>query len=124
MMHMSVWFTIGKGLRLDVQDTHELQSVQGLHDRLFDSHGRRIPDCSCENCIKVGCCTTSTSLWDTDKILIVQLLIFRYDPMNNRIRKLIPNLRIIWKIKYGILWYESPNASSAHYTCLFRVKDK
>ena len=53
---------IGKGLRLDVQDTHELQSVQGLHDRLFDSHGRRIPDCSCENCIKVGCCTTSTSL--------------------------------------------------------------
>ena len=74
---------ISQDSRLDIQDTNELQSVQSLRHRLFDSHGRGIPDCCCENCIKDGFCTISTSVSDIDKFLIVQLLIFRYDPMNN-----------------------------------------
>ena len=41
-------------LRLDVEDTNELKSVQGLLDRLFDSNGWRIPDSCCENFNKVG----------------------------------------------------------------------
>ena len=105
---------ISQDSRLDIQDTIELQSVQSLRHRLFDSHGRGIPDCCCENCIKDGFCTISTSVSDIGKFLIVQLPIFRYDPMNNRIRELIPNLRITWKKVtlseklniHGIIWYQ------------------
>ena len=39
-----------KDLDLDDEDTHKLQSVQGLHDRRFDSNGWRIHDCYCGNC--------------------------------------------------------------------------
>lgn len=105
---------ISQDSRLDIQDTNELQSVQSLRHRLFDSHGRGIPDCCCENCIKDGFRTISTSVSDIGKFLIVQLPIFRYDPMNNRIRELIPNLRITWKKVtlseklniHGIIWYQ------------------
>ena len=61
-----------KYLRLDVDDTNKPQSVQGLLDNLFNSHGWRIPDCSCE---KFDFCTHLVQFQG----LIFQLVIFEYD---------------------------------------------
>ena len=54
----------------------------------------RIPDYCCENCNKVHVCTTSSPVSNIVEMLMVQLVIFRYDPINNRSRNLIPNLKI------------------------------
>ena len=51
--------------------------------------------------------------------------------MNNRNRKLIPNLKIEGTIVLfkklnilGIIWHQRANAISGHYTCTFKVIDK
>ena len=109
---------ISQGIRLDVEHIDELQSLQGLLDWLFDSHDWRIPDYQCESCNKVGFCTTSISASNIVEVLIVQLEIFRYT-MNNRSRKLIPNLRIVDTVTLfeklniqGIMWHHGPNITS------------
>ena len=105
--------------------------MQGLLDSLVNSHGWRIPDYQCEICNKVGFCATSTSVSNIAKILIGQLAIFRYDPMNNRSRELIPNLMIDDTVTlfvklsiHGIIWHHGPNVSSGHYTGTFKVNGK
>lgn len=79
---------------MDVEDTLELQSAQGLLYRFLNSHGWRMADHCCEHCNMFGFCTTSISVSNIVEMLIVQLVIFRYDPMNNWSRKHIPNLKI------------------------------
>ena len=60
--------------------------------------------------------------------MIVHLVIFRYDPMNNGSRKLISNLKmddtvILFEKStiHGIVWDQGPDASSVHHTCFFKV---
>ena len=73
-----------QNLRLDVQDTNKFHSVQGLLGRLLNSYGQRIPDYCCEKFNKI-------IVSNIAEIVIVQLVIFRHR-INNRSRKLIPNL--------------------------------
>ena len=72
--------------------------MQCLRERCFNFDSQRISGYCCGNCNKVGFCTTSSSVSGIVEILIVQLVIF-YDPMNNRSRKLIPNLKVDGTLK-------------------------
>ena len=116
----------------DVEETNKLQSGQELLYRLFDFYGPKISDDCCENCNKVDFCTTSGSVSNNTEILTVQKEWSRYDPMNSRIRKLIPNLKIEDTIAFehysknihGIIWHQEANAIRGHYTCTFKVNGK
>ena len=72
-----------------------------------------MPDYCCENCNQVGFCSISSSASNIAKIFVLQLVLFRYDPMNNRSRKLMPNLKINDTVTCeGIIQYQGPNACS------------
>ena len=103
----------------------------GLLDTVFDSHSQRVQDYCCENCGNVGFCTTFSSVSSIAERLIMQLVIFRYNPMNKRSRKRIPNIKtdnmvtLFKKLNnLSIQWNQGPSTRYGHYTCMFKVNDK
>ena len=90
-------------LILDGEDAGELQSVQDLLDRVFYCCGHRILEFCCENSWLLYLFQFN---FKHCQILIVQLIIFRYNLMNKRNRKLIPNLKIDDTItSKKLMWY-------------------
>ena len=83
---------------LNLENTVEQQSIQGLLNKMLDPHGHQIPEYKCEmengigRNIK-GCYTKSTSITDIKVIFIIQLTIFSYERLGNT-QKIIPNLII------------------------------
>ena len=83
---------------LNLENTVEQQSIQGLLNKMLDPHGHQIPEYKCvmENgigCNIKGCYTKSTSITDIKDIFIIQLTIFSYERLGNT-QKIIPNLII------------------------------
>ena len=73
---------------LNLENTVEQQSIQGLLNEMLDPHGHQIPEYKCEmengiGCHKKGCCTKSTSITDIKDILVIHLMIFSYDSLVN-----------------------------------------
>ena len=83
---------------MNLENTVEQQSIQGLLNKMLDPHGHQIPEYKCEmengigRNIK-GCYTKSTSITDIKVIFIIQLTIFSYERLGNT-QKIIPNLII------------------------------
>ena len=61
---------------LNIENTVEQQSIQGLLNKILDPHGHEIPEYKCEmkngiGCNKKGCCTKSTSITDIKDTFII-----------------------------------------------------
>ena len=119
---------------MNLENTVEQQSNQGLLNKVLDPHGHQIPEHKCEiengiGCNKRGCCTKSTSITDIVNIFIIQLTIFSCDRLGNT-QKFIPNLNIDQEIRrfdlfalQGIIWHEGNSMNSRHYTSTVKVNN-
>ena len=119
---------------LNLENTVEQQSIQGLLNRVLDPHGHQIPEYKREiengiGCNKRGCCTKSTSITDIVNIFIIQLMIFSCGRWGNT-QKFIPNLIIDQEIRrfdlfalQGIIWHEGNSMNSGHYTSTIKVNN-
>ena len=61
---------------LNLENTVEQQSIQGLLNKMLDPHGHQILEYKCEmkngiGCNKKGCCTKSTSITDIKDTFII-----------------------------------------------------
>ena len=81
-------------LPVELQETRTTQTVSSLLNQYKHIHGTFASDYKCDGCKKVGTCTKLDQISEVSDVLIINLLIFKYDKNTHTTRKIFPNLKI------------------------------
>ena len=114
---------------IELEDTRNLQTVNGILNKVMDPHGRPLTDYRCDGCQTMSSCTKAYCVTHLSEFVIIQLNVFKY--IDGAIKKMIPTLRIDEEISlwgntmtlHAIIYHVGQQANSGHYTSSVRVND-
>ena len=100
-------------------------------NKFKDTRGNFADDYTCDDCKTLGSCTKVDQILEVSDILIIHLLLFKYDINAGAIKKVIPNLKIDEEISefrgdwtlHAIIYHEGRRANSGHYTCNIKMNE-